>query len=94
MTHIEWRDKLTDRELGLAEGVITELEDEIAAFSEDVGKLKDMLGIGEYCIVRNDREPMGWGEMIMVGDVLEAISKHLLAKHDYEKREAIHKASP
>jgi len=54
------------------------------ALSEATGKLKDMLGVGEYCITRNDREPMGWGEMIMLGDVLEDISKHLLPEHDYE----------
>ena len=57
------------------------------ALSEATGKLKDMLGEGEYCITRVDKEPMGWGEMIMLGDVLEEISNHLLPAHDYELRE-------
>ena len=57
------------------------------ALSGSVGKLKDMLGTGNYCITRVDREPMGLGEMIMLGDVLANISGHLLPKDDYELRE-------
>lgn len=60
------------------------------ALSEATGKLKSMLGEGEYCIVRLDRESMGWGEIIMLGDVLEEISNHLLPEHDYERRSEEH----
>ena len=54
--------------------------------SESVGKLKDMLGTGDYAITRVDKEPMFIGEVIMVGNVLEEISNQLLPEHDYERR--------
>ena len=55
--------------------------------SESVGKLKDMLGTGDYAIARCDKESMGIGEVIEVGNVLEEISNQLLPEHDYERRE-------
>ncbi|MBK9497484.1 MAG: hypothetical protein IPO08_23760 [Xanthomonadales bacterium] len=62
------------QDLILAEAKVTEKQ-AVNELVDSVVALRDLLGeTGDYGICRNDKTPMGWGDLMQVGGVLERVS--------------------